>query len=89
MLIYGHISAIMLTSAHHFAISSFQGKKLLAKITVLLADDEFERFEAFCEQKGHKKSTLIARLIREHLDREGFKNQLEIFRPDMEKAKHK
>jgi hypothetical protein len=33
--------------------------------------DEANRFEKFCEARGHKKSTLIARLIREHLDREG------------------
>lgn len=32
--------------------------------------DEASRFERFCESRGHKKSTLIARLIREHLDRE-------------------
>lgn len=32
--------------------------------------DEASRFEKFCEARGHKKSTLIARLIREHLDRE-------------------
>lgn len=28
------------------------------------------RFEHYCERRGHKKSTLIARLIREHLDEE-------------------
>jgi len=38
------------------------------KISVLLGSDEFQRFEAYCERQGHKKSTLIARLIREHLD---------------------
>lgn len=32
--------------------------------------DEALRFERYCERQGHKKSTLIARLVREHLDRE-------------------
>lgn len=31
---------------------------------------EFDRLESFCDERGHKKSTLIARLIREHLDAE-------------------
>ena len=43
------------------------GKKP-SKITVLLDPEEFGRFEAYCESQGFKKSTLIARLIREHLD---------------------
>jgi hypothetical protein len=30
------------------------------------------QFERYCDARGHKKSTLIARLIREHLEREGF-----------------
>jgi hypothetical protein len=42
------------------------------KISVLLLDDEAERFESYCKSKGHKKSTLIARLIREHLESEQF-----------------
>lgn len=44
----------------------------LHRVQVLLRQGEAERFERFCLQKGHKKSTLIARLIREHLDQEGF-----------------
>lgn len=39
-------------------------------VSVLLTDEEFDRLESFCEGRGHKKSTLIARLIREHLDAE-------------------
>jgi len=58
----------------------------LAKITVLLSDEEFQRFQTFCTQKGYKKSTLIARLIREHLDHEGFKKNS---RTEEEKPKHK
>jgi hypothetical protein len=50
-----------------------------AKISVLLTPEESARFDAYCEQRGHKKSTLIARLIREHLDREQFAVQAEMF----------
>ena len=45
------------------------------KVTVLLDPGEYERFEAYCTQRGFKKSTLIARLIRDHLDREGYQQQ--------------
>ena len=48
------------------------------KITVLLDESEFRRFEAFCLERGHKKSTLIARLIREHLNSEGVTMQEEL-----------
>lgn len=44
----------------------------LVRVQVLMAPTEAERFQRFCHQSGHKKSTLIARLIREHLDREAF-----------------
>ena len=37
-----------------------------------MSDHDAGRFGAYCEAKGFKKSTLIARLIREHLDRENF-----------------
>ena len=40
------------------------------RITVLLTGFEFDRFEAYCLEKGHHKSTLIARLVRDHLDAE-------------------
>jgi len=46
-----------------------------SKITVLLGLGEFERFEAYCDTQGFKKSTLIARLIREHLDAAHFQMQ--------------
>lgn len=42
------------------------------RVQVLLQTGEAERFERYCQERGHKKSTLIARLVREHLDREGF-----------------
>ena len=41
-----------------------------AKISVLLERQTADRFDAYCRQKGFKKSSLIARLIREYLDRE-------------------
>lgn len=40
------------------------------RVQVLMQPAEARRFESFCERRGHKKSTLIARLIREHLDEE-------------------
>lgn len=45
------------------------------KITVLLGPEEFKRFSAYCEEQGYKKSTLIARLVRDHLDAEEFQPQ--------------
>jgi len=45
------------------------------KVTVLLDEDEFERFDAYCRERGFKKSTLITRLIREHLISEGYRVQ--------------
>ena len=48
------------------------------KVTVLLEPEEFERFERYCEDRGFKKSTLVARLIREHLDKERFDRQRQL-----------
>lgn len=42
------------------------------KISVLVPEEEARRFEAFCVERGYKKSTLIVRLIKEHLDREQY-----------------
>jgi hypothetical protein len=42
----------------------------LARVTALFSEDEAERFSAYCTRHGFKKATLIARLVREHLDRE-------------------
>ncbi len=42
------------------------------KVTVLLDKEAFESLDAFCQERGFKKSTLIARLIRDHLAAEGF-----------------
>ncbi|HEY8668748.1 MAG TPA: hypothetical protein VIL86_19025, partial [Tepidisphaeraceae bacterium] len=37
-----------------------------------LTDEEFDRLDAYCRERGYKKSTLLARLIRQYLDLEGF-----------------
>lgn len=52
------------------------------RIQVLLNRPDAERFERFCETRGHKKSTLIARLVRDHMDREGFAAQREFFKEE-------
>lgn len=39
----------------------------MKKISVLLEDEAFELFESYCETRGYKKSTLVAKLIRDHL----------------------
>jgi hypothetical protein len=49
------------------------------RVQVLLSPPEAERLDAFCRERGYKKSTLIARLIREHLDRKGFPEQPSLF----------
>lgn len=43
----------------------------MPKVTVLLDSAEFERLASYCRAQGFKKSTLIARLVREHLDNAG------------------
>jgi hypothetical protein len=50
----------------------------VSKVTVLLSESEFARLDAFCEEKGYKKSTLVARLIRDYLDSLQFPNQEEL-----------
>lgn len=54
------------------------------KVGVLLTEEELARFERYCVQRGYKKSTLIARLIRDHLDSEQFsvQGELPLNRPD-------
>jgi len=52
-----------------------------SKISVLVPEQEARRFEAYCTETGHKKSTLIVRLIREHLDKEQFYLQGSLYEP--------
>ena len=49
------------------------------RIQVLLNTEVGERFENYCLEHGHKKSTLIAHLVREFLDREGYPEQGTLF----------
>ena len=60
----------MRTSAHHNRAAAMASG--LVKISVLLAPQEALRLGAYCKQKGFKKSSLLARLVREHLDVEQF-----------------
>ncbi len=54
------------------------------RVQVLMSREEAERFEAYCHERGFKKSTLIARLIREHLAEEHFTLQQELFGQSVE-----
>ncbi len=49
--------------------------KKVNKVSVLLPPEEFERFSHYCEKHGYKKTSLIQRLIRTHLDSEDFHTQ--------------
>jgi hypothetical protein len=49
--------------------SVFQrGQMKTCKISVLVPEDEAHHFENYCREHGFKKSTLIVRLIKEHLN---------------------
>jgi hypothetical protein len=48
------------------------------KVSVILAEPEAQVFQAYCDKNGYKKSTLICRLIREHLENENFALQTEL-----------
>jgi hypothetical protein len=56
------------------------------KISVLLTQSQYERFCAFCRDKGYKKSTLVSRLIREFMDAEHYASQEALFRDDQSKS---
>jgi metal-responsive CopG/Arc/MetJ family transcriptional regulator len=57
------------------------------RIQVLMPKAEGERFEAYCREKGYKKSPLIARLVREYLDSEGFNPQPDLFNREQQGSK--
>ncbi len=59
----------------------------MPKISVLLTDDENARLARYCRETGYKKSSLAARLIREHLNREGFQVQSELFSASPERKR--
>jgi hypothetical protein len=49
------------------------------RIQVLMPRNEADRFEEYCRERGFKKSTLMVRLVRDHLEQEKFKPQHELF----------
>jgi metal-responsive CopG/Arc/MetJ family transcriptional regulator len=51
----------------------------MRRLSVLLDDDEFASFEKYCDEQGHKKSTLVAKLIRDLLERERVVSQRQLF----------
>jgi hypothetical protein len=51
----------------------------VTRVQVLMDPDEAVRFQDYCKERGFKKSTLIVRLVREHLDRESFHPQQQLF----------
>ncbi len=53
-------------------------KKKRRSINVILSPEEYRRFHAYCTLGGYKKSTLVARLIRDRLDAEKFMMQSEL-----------
>ena len=57
----------------------------MSKISVLMPESDAANFEAYCEERGYKKSTLIVRLIREHLEREGYPLQHSLLNPKQNK----
>lgn len=57
------------------------------RIQVLMPPAEAERFDAYCRDRGFKKSTLIVRLVREHLEQERFRPQHELFEAPREGRK--
>lgn len=54
------------------------------RIQVLMTPEEAERFDRYCRERGFKKSTLTARLIREHLDAEQYWPQKLLFETQLE-----
>lgn len=58
--------------------ASAKKTKKRKSINVILAPGEFRRLQRFCAERGHKKSTLVATLIRNHLDAEKFMMQAEL-----------
>jgi metal-responsive CopG/Arc/MetJ family transcriptional regulator len=55
-----------------------------ARIQVLMPREDADRFEAYCRERGFKKSTLIARLIRDYLAEEHFVQQRDLFKGSAE-----
>lgn len=52
----------------------------IRKISVLLDQVNYERFDSYCRTRGYKKSTLASKLIRDLLDREQAPVMQQLFR---------
>lgn len=72
-----HNSALVLTASPALRVARKRSwtmpptnRRRARSVSVLLTEEEFLRLEDFCTERGHKKSTLIARLIRRYLDAE-------------------
>jgi hypothetical protein len=69
-----HYWSNVLKSAHFCGIDGAapggEGMQSRKKISVVLQVNLFQRFNTYCANQGYKKSPLIARLIREHMDEE-------------------
>jgi hypothetical protein len=59
------------------------------KISVLLADDDYARFDQYCRDRGHKKSTLASKLIHDLMERECVASQRALFQNKGEPAPSK
>jgi len=56
----------------------------VVRVQVLMPKPEADRFATYCREMGYKKSPLIARLVREHLERETFNPQPTLFDLDQQ-----
>jgi hypothetical protein len=43
----------------------------MPKLSVLLTPSESDRLDAYCRKSGHKKSPLVAKLVKDHLETVG------------------
>ena len=50
--------------------------EIVERLTVLFTTEEYARLTDYCHSHGFKKSTLVARIVREYLDRSGDQSQM-------------
>lgn len=85
---FAHTYTLLLTCVESIgenkAIRGRQTMNDIVRIQVLISPDEANRFDSYCRDRGFKKSTLIARLIREHLDAEKYWPQKSLFESHLE-----
>lgn len=55
-----------------------RGKKEATRLSVLLDPPTSELFDSFCKERALKKSTYVAKLIKDQMRVEGFSLQTEI-----------